>query len=104
MPLDGRPGLSAGLELRQEQKAHPRLYQAMDLLHMPLLDLQARLRQELVGNPFLELVEPGDEDVEPGTRTSNPGTRWIGKRCSSTTSIPGGGGRNTRSARASRRR
>ncbi|WP_420462229.1 RNA polymerase factor sigma-54 [Candidatus Palauibacter sp.] len=66
MPLDGRPGLSAGLELRQEQKAHPRLYQAMDLLHMPLLDLQARLRQELVGNPFLELVEPGDEDVEPG--------------------------------------
>ncbi|WP_423929606.1 RNA polymerase factor sigma-54 [Candidatus Palauibacter sp.] len=66
MPLDGRPGLSAGLELRQEQKAHPRLYQAMDLLHMPLLDLQARLTQELVDNPFLELVEPGDEDVESG--------------------------------------
>ncbi|MYH09027.1 MAG: RNA polymerase factor sigma-54 [Gemmatimonadales bacterium] len=57
----GRPSLAAGLHLRQEQKAQPRLYQAMDLLHMPLLDLQGHLRQALVDNPFLELVEPGDE-------------------------------------------
>ena len=57
----GQPGLSAGLHLRQEQKAQPRLYQAMDLLHMPLLDLQGHLRQALVDNPFLDLVEPGDE-------------------------------------------
>ena len=57
----GRPSLAAGLHLRQEQKAQPRLYQAMDLLHMPLLDLQGHLRQALVDNPFLDLVEPGDE-------------------------------------------
>lgn len=57
----GRPSLAAGLHLRQEQKAQPRLYQAMDLLHMPLFDLQGHLRQALVDNPFLELVEPGDE-------------------------------------------
>ncbi|WP_419948685.1 RNA polymerase factor sigma-54 [Candidatus Palauibacter sp.] len=64
MPPDGRPGFSAGLELRQEQKAQPRLYQTMDLLHMPILDLQGHLRQELVNNPFLELVEPGEAASE----------------------------------------
>ena len=40
---------------------NPRLYQAMDLLYMPLLDLQQHLKQELLVNPFLELVEPEDE-------------------------------------------
>ena len=64
MAADRRPGLSGGLELRQEQKAQPRLYQAMDLLHMPILDLEAHLRQALVENPFLELVEPGDPPRE----------------------------------------
>ncbi len=57
----GRPNISAGPHLRQEQKAQPRLYQAMDLLHMPLLDLHGHLGQALVDNPFLDLVEPGDE-------------------------------------------
>ncbi|WP_419858924.1 RNA polymerase factor sigma-54 [Candidatus Palauibacter irciniicola] len=61
----GRPSLAAGLDLRQEQKAQPRLYQAMDLLHMPLLDLQSHLREALVDNPFLDLVEPGDEPDDP---------------------------------------
>ncbi|MYA32776.1 MAG: RNA polymerase factor sigma-54 [Gemmatimonadales bacterium] len=61
----GRAGLTAGLHLRQEQKAQPRLYQAMDLLHMPLLDLQSHLREALVDNPFLDLVEPGDEPDDP---------------------------------------
>ncbi len=40
---------------------NPRLYQAMDLLYMPLLDLQQHLKQELLVNPFLELIEPEDE-------------------------------------------
>src|SRR5213593_2829633 len=40
---------------------NPRLYQAMDLLYMPLLDLQQHLKQELLGNPFLELEEPDEE-------------------------------------------
>ena len=62
----GRPSLAAGLHLRQEQKAQPRLYQAMDLLHMPLLDLQSYLRQALVDNPFLDLVEPGDQPDDAG--------------------------------------
>ena len=49
--------LGQNLRMRQEMKINPRLYQAMDLLYMPLLDLQQHLKQELLGNPFLELVE-----------------------------------------------
>ncbi len=58
-----RTGLQQSTSLRQELKVNPRLYQAMDLLYMPLLDLQQHLKQELLINPFLELVEP-DEDED----------------------------------------
>jgi RNA polymerase sigma-54 factor len=57
-----KTGLQQHAGLRQELKVNPRLYQAMDLLYMPLLDLQQHLKQELLTNPFLELVEPEDED------------------------------------------
>jgi RNA polymerase sigma-54 factor len=54
------------ISLKQEQTINPRLYQAMDLLYMPLLDLQQYLKQELVVNPFLEMVENQDVlDNEP---------------------------------------
>ena len=49
--------LFQSVELRQEMKINPRLYQAMELLHMPLLDLQQHLKQEMAENPFLELAE-----------------------------------------------
>ena len=49
------------MNLRQELKANPRLYQQMNLLYMPLLDLRAHLNEELISNPFLELTEPGEE-------------------------------------------
>jgi len=52
-------------QLRQEMKINPRLYQAMELLYMPLLDLQQHLKQELAENPFLEMQEPDvQEEVE----------------------------------------
>ncbi len=57
-----RTGLYQGADLRQELRVNPRLYQAMDLLYMPLLDLQTRLEQELSENPFLELTEPDSDD------------------------------------------
>ena len=60
-----RTGLQQSAGLRQEMKVNPRLYQAMDLLYMPLLDLQQHLKQELLTNPFLELVEPEDEEETP---------------------------------------
>ena len=49
-------------QLRQEMKINPRLYQAMELLYMPLLDLQQHLKQELAENPFLEMQEADVQD------------------------------------------
>ncbi len=57
-----KPGMSQSTQMRQELKINPRLYQAMDLLYMPLLDLQQHLKQELLNNPFLDLVEDEEED------------------------------------------
>ncbi len=59
-----KAGLQQSTHLRQELKINPRLYQAMDLLYMPLLDLQQHLKQELLNNPFLELVEPEEDENE----------------------------------------
>ncbi|MEX0912525.1 MAG: hypothetical protein WD031_03765, partial [Gemmatimonadota bacterium] len=62
-----KTGLYQGTQLKQEMKINPRLYQAMDLLYMPLLDLQQHLKQELLNNPFLEMGEEADveEVAEP---------------------------------------
>ncbi len=60
-----RTGLQQTTGLRQELRVNPRLYQAMDMLYMPMMDLQQHLKQELLSNPFLELLEPEeDENVE----------------------------------------
>src|SRR6476620_7727180 len=61
-----KAGLSQSTQLKQELKINPRLYQAMDLLYMPLLDLQQHLKQELLNNPFLDMVEPEDEEEDEG--------------------------------------
>jgi len=50
-------GLYQGGQLQQEMKANPRLYQAMELLYMPIHELQKHLKEELTENPFLELTE-----------------------------------------------
>ena len=44
-------------QLRQEMRINPRLYQAMELLYMPLLDLEQHLKAEVEENPFLEMME-----------------------------------------------
>lgn len=59
-----RSSLSQSTQLRQDLKINPRLYQAMDLLYMPLLDLQQHLKQELLNNPFLDLVDDEEDDDE----------------------------------------
>lgn len=69
-----------GAKLRQELKTNPRLYQAMDLIYMPLLELQTRIEQEFSENPFLELSEPDDdEDLqldEEGPEASDDEMDW----------------------------
>ena len=109
-PAHMKAGLSQSTQLKQELKINPRLYQAMDLLYMPLLDLQQHLKQELLNNPFLDMVEPEEEDEEEGdeadaksrtretedekeTRT----TRSTGKRFCSTASMPAAAAKSTRS-------
>ena len=67
-----KPGLNQSTQLRQELKINPRLYQAMDLLYMPLLDLQQHLKQELLNNPFLDLVEAEDEEEEQEGEAEEP--------------------------------
>ncbi|MGI8510987.1 MAG: hypothetical protein ACR2MQ_16895, partial [Gemmatimonadaceae bacterium] len=59
-----RSSLSQSTQLRQDLKINPRLYQAMDLLYMPLLDLQQHLKQELLNNPFLDLVDDDEDEDE----------------------------------------
>jgi RNA polymerase sigma-54 factor len=72
-----RQGLSQNTQLKQELKINPRLYQAMDLLYMPLLDLQQHLKQELLNNPFLDMVEPEEDEEDEGEvqeEAANPET------------------------------
>jgi RNA polymerase sigma-54 factor len=57
-----KTGMHQQTGLRQELRINPRLYQAMDMLYMPMLDLQQHLQQELLNNPFLELEEPEEEE------------------------------------------
>ncbi len=69
-------GLQQNIRLGQELRINPRLYQAMDLLYMPLLDLQQHLKQELVNNPFLDLVEPSDDEVEEEPEKTEDEIDW----------------------------
>ncbi len=62
-----KTGLHQQTGLRQELRINPRLYQAMDMLYMPMLDLQQHLQQELLNNPFLELEEAEEEAVAEKT-------------------------------------
>jgi RNA polymerase sigma-54 factor len=62
-----KTGLHQHAAMRQDLRINPRLYQAMDLLYMPLLDLEQHLKQELMGNPFLELIEPEEEVQAPAS-------------------------------------
>jgi RNA polymerase sigma-54 factor len=56
------PKLFQSQQMRQEMRINPRLYQAMELLYMPLLDLQQHLKEELAENPFLEMSEADVQD------------------------------------------
>ena len=63
-------GMKQSMRMGQELKINPRLYQAMDMLYMPLLDLQQHLKQELLVNPFLDLVEEEEDEAEAGEETA----------------------------------
>lgn len=65
--------LFQGQAMKQEMRTNPRLYQAMELLYMPLLDLQQRLKLEMAENPFLEMSEADvAQEVELADEASEP--------------------------------
>lgn len=53
---------SLSLGLRQEQRLTPQLIQSMNILQLPLLALEAHVREEMERNPALEVDEP---DAKP---------------------------------------
>src|SRR5258706_3499474 len=62
--------LSQSTSMRQEmrQLLTPRMIQSMEILQIPLMALEERIEQELVGNPVLEMRE-GDPDAIIATDT-----------------------------------
>ncbi len=50
--------------MEQRQILAPRMIQSMEILQLPIMDLQARIRQELDENPALELKEPTLEELQ----------------------------------------
>ncbi len=55
---------SQHMKLGQHMKLAPRMIQSMEILQMPLADLQERIEQELENNPTLEIAEVEPESTE----------------------------------------
>jgi len=61
---------SQQMKLGQQMKLAPRMIQSMEILQMPLAELEERIEQELESNPTLELIEhelDGDQRTEVGS-------------------------------------
>lgn len=57
-------------EMKMQQSLAPQLYQSLEILQMPLLDLQKLVKQELIENPTLEIIDKEADvnlEVEIGT-------------------------------------
>jgi len=66
-----QPGLVLSQEMKMQQTLAPHLFQSLEILQMPLLDLQQMIKQELSENPTLEATqEMADEqiEIEQGTK------------------------------------
>jgi len=57
-----RLGLSQNVRMEQRLVQSPQMIQAMQILQLSSLDLEARVAEELIENPFLEVKEPSDAD------------------------------------------
>ena len=49
---------------KQIQKLAPRMIQSMEILQLPVLELQERIDQEMTENPVLEELEQEQEELE----------------------------------------
>jgi RNA polymerase sigma-54 factor len=58
--------------MSQHQILAPRMIQSMEILQLPIMDLQARIRQELDENPALELTEATIEELQESGEVETP--------------------------------
>jgi RNA polymerase sigma-54 factor len=74
--------LSFGLEHRQlqVQKLAPRMIQSMEILQLPLQELQERIEQELVENPALELQERDPNLPDEAEEREEPAAKEIDEK------------------------
>jgi RNA polymerase sigma-54 factor len=66
-----RPGLVLSQEMKMQQVLAPHLFQSLEILQMPLLDLQQMIKQELSENPTLEATQEQADaqiEIEQGTK------------------------------------
>jgi RNA polymerase sigma-54 factor len=61
-------------QMRLEQRLTPQLIQAMEILQLPLLALEARVREELESNPVLEEIETEPPVERPEPKENLPAT------------------------------
>jgi RNA polymerase sigma-54 factor len=59
---------SQNMRLGQQMKLAPRVIQSMEILQMPLTELQERIEQELASNPTVEMVEIAPDPDDPAER------------------------------------
>lgn len=64
---------SQQMKMGQHMRLAPRMIQSMEILQMPLLQLEERIAQELESNATLELVEPGEGEAAAAGGTDEPG-------------------------------
>jgi RNA polymerase sigma-54 factor len=57
-------GLHQTARMEQRLIQSPQMIQAMQILQLPALDLEERIEQELIENPFLEVAEAGDREED----------------------------------------
>jgi RNA polymerase sigma-54 factor len=63
-------GLTQSARLEQRLIQSPQMIQAMQILQLSAVDLQDRIQQELVENPFLEVVDTAPEKPEARTEAA----------------------------------
>ncbi len=66
-----QPGIFLSQEMKLQQVLSPHLFQSLEILQMPLLDLQQMIKQELSENPTLEATQEQPDaqiEIEQGTK------------------------------------
>jgi len=75
-----RMDMTLSQRMGQVQIMAPRMIQSMEILQMPIMDLQERINQELLENPVLEMREPNPEDADFEAPAPNEDYRDLGAK------------------------